>query len=263
MWLPNIRSNFVPDPGYMVFDIDLDRADAQVVAWDAGAENLKRAFRQGIDLHLLNANLVFNLGWSEEQLIEGTESHRRIKAENKKVRDKVKAAGHATNYLVQPKTLAQTLGSSMQEAENFQEAYFKANPEILEWHNEIDFNLQSTMTITNVFGYSITYFDRPKNVLTDAVAWIPQSTVGIVTNHMWDNLVTNLADWDVQVWFQVHDSLVGQFPIAYYPRILPYIHEQTLVTMPYEDPRQIPTGIKVSRRSWGEAKDVDWNEEAA
>jgi hypothetical protein len=31
--LPNIRAMFCPDPGFVVFDMDFDRADIHVVAW--------------------------------------------------------------------------------------------------------------------------------------------------------------------------------------------------------------------------------------
>lgn len=261
MYLPNIRSNFIPDPGFMVFDIDLDRADAQVVAWDSGCENLKRAFRKGVDTHLLNAKLVYGLDFTEDDIIEGTETHKEIKKAYSGYRDTSKAGGHATNYLASPHTLAGTLGISEKEATGFQEAYFDANPEILNWHNEIEHNIQTTRTIKNAFGFHITYFDRPSSIITEAVAWIPQSTVGIITNKMWDNLETNLSYQGVQVFFQVHDSLVGQFPKRLYPEILPEIHKQSLIEMPYDDPRAIPTGIKVSEKSWGEAVDVAWGDE--
>src|SRR6185437_5925094 len=52
---PNIRSMFIPDPGYIWFDGDLDRADLQVVAWEADDEMLKSALRMGADIHLMNA----------------------------------------------------------------------------------------------------------------------------------------------------------------------------------------------------------------
>lgn len=60
--LPNIRKIFIPDPGYVVFDCDLAGADAQVVAWEADDEDLKRAFRAKLDVHAHNATAM----WGDE-----------------------------------------------------------------------------------------------------------------------------------------------------------------------------------------------------
>ena len=56
--LPNVRSLFGPDPGNTFFDMDLDRADLQVVVWEADDAMLKAALRQGVDIHLLNAFVI-------------------------------------------------------------------------------------------------------------------------------------------------------------------------------------------------------------
>ena len=39
--LPQIRKFFVPDPGKILFDVDLAGADAQIVAWEANDEPLR------------------------------------------------------------------------------------------------------------------------------------------------------------------------------------------------------------------------------
>ena len=57
---PNIRSMFIPDPGYTFFDGDLDRADLQVVVWEADDPMLKAALRMGVDIHLMNAYVLQN-----------------------------------------------------------------------------------------------------------------------------------------------------------------------------------------------------------
>ena len=58
--LPNIRKMFVPDKGHTIVDADLSGADAQVVAWEAGDEDLKAAFRSGIKIHVHNARTMFD-----------------------------------------------------------------------------------------------------------------------------------------------------------------------------------------------------------
>ncbi len=62
--LPNVRKFFVPDPGMIMFDVDLAGADAQIVAWEANDEPLKQAFRDyqagiGPKVHCVNALAIF------------------------------------------------------------------------------------------------------------------------------------------------------------------------------------------------------------
>lgn len=53
--LPNVRKLIIPDPGYAIYEADLAGADAQVVAWEAEDDDLKSAFRAGLDVHSKNA----------------------------------------------------------------------------------------------------------------------------------------------------------------------------------------------------------------
>ena len=69
--LPNIRKFFIPDPGMIIAECDLSGADAQVVAWEAGDEELKTAFRQGLKIHIKNCRDMFPdkvRGWSDEAI---------------------------------------------------------------------------------------------------------------------------------------------------------------------------------------------------
>lgn len=55
---PNIRRLFPPDPGYLICDADLDRADLQVVVWESSDDELKAMLRAGVDLHFENAKTL-------------------------------------------------------------------------------------------------------------------------------------------------------------------------------------------------------------
>lgn len=56
--LPNIRKIFVPDHGFEFFDMDLDRADLQVVVWEADDLEMKQILREGVDMHMENAKVL-------------------------------------------------------------------------------------------------------------------------------------------------------------------------------------------------------------
>lgn len=55
---PDVRKMFVPDMDCFIMDWDLDRADLQVVVWEAGDDGLKQALRENVDLHTENAKVL-------------------------------------------------------------------------------------------------------------------------------------------------------------------------------------------------------------
>lgn len=251
--MPPIRKLIVPDPHHIIFDVDMSGADAQVVAWEANDNDLKEAFRAGKKIHVKN----FEDFWEKPFLPEY-----KYKVQPGRIYppyDEMKRAVHATNYIASPRTVAVTLQWKISEAENFQQRWFRLHPGIREWHRRIEKDLQLTRTVTNQFGYRRVYFERPTEVLSEAVAWIPQSTVGLLAARAGVNLYKNVP-W-VQVLMQVHDSLVFQIPNHRYNHSsLKTIYDHIHTPVPYPDPLLIPWGIAVSNTSWGDCSQIKWEE---
>jgi len=250
--LPNIRSLFIPDPGYTMFDSDLDRADLQVVAWEAGDQVLKDALKTGVDMHILNAYAITgqeppDLSW----LVESHAEYPRIRSLMEKGRKLAKAWCHGTNYGGSPRTMAVAAGITVRESEQAQKRYFGLYPGILEWHKRTEHQLHSKRFVFNQFGYRRYYFDRIDKLLPEALAWIPQSTVANYIDKVWLNIYENIPE--VQILLQVHDSLVGQYPTHKETHCKQRILEEAKkVVIPYPDPLIIPLGIKTSTKSWGD-----------
>lgn len=221
--LPNIRKLFVPDPGFTFFDMDLDRADAQVVAWEADDAELKAIMREGADLHEENAKAL-GIG-----------------------RQLAKSWVHGTNYGGGPRTMAVTCGLTVHKAEQMQARWFQAHPGIKRWHERTQAQVNAKGFVSNIFGYRWYLFDRLN--LPDALAWQPQSVVGRVINTAWQRIHAEAPE--IQVLLQVHDSLAGQFPTHLKSQTLIALHKLAQVTIPYPDPLVIPVGIKTSEVSWG------------
>lgn len=247
--LPNVRRFFVPDPGMIMFDVDLAGADAQIVAWEANDEPLKQAFRDyqagiGPKVHCVNALAIFG------EKLAGPNG------KNEPFYTRAKMGVHLTNYGGKPRTCASALSISIHEAEAFQRNWFRIHPGIAEWHNTVQNSLSRTRSVRNPFGFVRTYFERPEGLLPEALAWVPQSTVAIVIDTAYNRITQTLPD--VQILLQVHDSLVGQCPISLWPTLKPKIRECLEVVIPYDDPLVIPTGLKTSTISWGDCHDEAW-----
>lgn len=234
--LPNLRRLFVPDYGFGMADVDLDRADAQVVAWEAEDDELKQIFREGLDLHHENAKSIWG-------------SH--IKADSPE-RQLAKVFCHAVNYGAHPKTLSKALGITYHLADQTRKRWFAAHPNIPEWHRRIEAQLQETRQVQNQFGFRRLYFDRLENCLGQALAWIPQSTVAIVINKALVAIDIHIPT--VQILLQVHDSLTFQYPSHRKESTLTTVRPHMLITVPYPDPLVIPIGFKTSDISWGDCK---------
>jgi len=233
---PNIRSMFVPDPGYEFFDIDLDSADLRIVAWESDCKWLKDCFRAGLKPYVELAKEYY---------------HDPAITKHHKSYPSFKSLCHGTNYLGEASGVAPRVGLLVHEVTRIQKWYFNRCPEIKAWQDHIINQVNTRRNISNAWGYRLNILDRvEQSTYRECVAWIPQSTVGILINHGYVNIDRNLPA--VQVLLQVHDSLAGQFPIASAVNYKEEIVKQCSVPVPYSDPLIIPVGIKTSRKSWGE-----------
>lgn len=223
---------FIPDPGYVIADVDLDRADLQVVVWEADDDEMKAMLREGADIHQANAEAL------------GVP------------RQLAKSWVHGTNYGGSPRTMAITCGITVHQSEVMQRRWFAAHPGIKQWHRRVEHDLMMKREIRNAFGFRRFYFDRIEGILPQALAWIPQSTVANVINMGWLRVYKTLPE--VQVLLQVHDSLVLQWPWKVDKILRPKVRDALLVEIPYPDPLTIPVGLKISSKSWGDCAEKVW-----
>lgn len=250
--LPNIRKLFIPDPGMTFFDLDLDRADLQVVVWEANDELLKNALKEGIDLHLLNAGAIFGINALSFDNLRDPDFVRDAKHRFARQRQFTKTWVHGTDYGGGPRTMAATVGITIAEAERYRARWFFEHPGIKKWHDRTEAGLRSTRSVSNRFGYRRHYFDRVEGLLPEALAWVPQSTVALVINRAWQRIFEEFVE--AQVLLQVHDSLAGQYPTTLGDWAKRRLVELSQIIIPYDDPLVIPVSIKTSLRSWGDCK---------
>lgn len=252
--LPNVRKLFITDPGHIMYEADLKGADAQVVAWEAEDDDLKTAFRSGIDVHAKNAEDMWGTEFTKLQ------GHARDAK-----RQALKATVHGCNYGCSPRTTAIQRGWLVHEAERFHNRWFDLHPGIKTWHERIKNCLAKDRTIRNAFGFRRVFFDRIDSCFTEALAWIPQSTVALNTYHGALQLEARFWPHHLKEDFyptspeglilQTHDSINFQFPLSTVPQTSE-IHLALRVETPYPDPLYIPWDLKRSTKSWGEMEKV-------
>jgi uracil-DNA glycosylase family 4 len=230
-FIPNLRRTFVPDPGYVLGDFDLESADAQIVAMEAGSTRLLELFRDpNSNLHDQNADR-----WNVPRPI-------------------AKGCVHAIDYAATAYALSQNFGLTKAKAQEIIDDWFAQFPEIKEWQDRVLEQIQTQRFVENAFGYRRYYFGRIDNILKEALAWIPQSSVAIVTNLGIRNVYRELHP-RVQFLLQVHDSAVYQWQEEITEEVYPQIKELMRIPIPYPDPLIIGVGGDLSKNSWGQVGD--------
>jgi DNA polymerase-1 len=84
------RSCFISPEGKSFIVADYAGQELRILAYVTQDPTLLDAFRKGLDLHLVTANLLFDLGLTEEQLTRGTEAYKKAEVEHKVWRHKGK-----------------------------------------------------------------------------------------------------------------------------------------------------------------------------
>lgn len=253
--LPNVRKMFRTDPGFVQYEADLKGADAWVVIYEAEDDELKRVMKTGIDLHAHNAEAM----WGAEFTRLPAGSHARdIK------RQECKHTIHGIHYGCTPRTTAIQRGWLVAEADRFHSRWLSLHPGVRRYHDRIRTALATSRTIHNRFGFRRIFYDRIDACFTEALAWIPQSTVALNTyygalqleNRYWPHQLapgwSPNGDRDKEgILLQTHDSVNFQFVNEFVPGD-PEIRKSLEKVIPYDDPLVIPWELKKSERSWGE-----------
>lgn len=246
--LPNVRKLFIPDKGYVIFDADLKGADAQVFARETGDEQLLKDFREDRDIHSDNAEFMFGSKFDRTKLHLHEHYH---------MRQRCKHSVHATHNVGSERALMlhPSIAFSRAEAIRFQKNWFSKHPRIPEYFESTQRQLEKTRSVSNRFGYRIIYFDRIEQLLPQAIPWINQSTVAIVTFKGALKIRKELP-W-VEMLLQVHDSLVFQVPIHLADKT-ELIRKTLEIPIPYpNDEFIIPWGLARSEKSWGDCEKVE------
>lgn len=259
--LPNLRSTIVPPEGFVYWNCDLERADVQVVAWEADDAPLKKMLRERADIHLVNAVELFDLpGVCYDECFESHSRYQEHKEKYEQKRHFGKTFCHLTNYGGTARTAAVKCHSTVKEAEKRQKRWFEIHPGILKWHQRTQAQLYANRTIRNKYGYRRVYFGRVEEAFNEALAWVPQSTVSLYISDVqmsMDGIMQGWSyDWGIEL--QGHDAVSGVLNPVHAHWMLPLMRDAAAsCVVPYDDPLIIPLELSMGP-SWGEVKKCEW-----
>lgn len=271
----DIRSMFVPDPGYIFIEPDLSQAEARVVAILAKDERLLKLFKYGVDIHRVTAGWIWDRVPNEllQLFFDSTESNsesfaRQINATLKPViteeeRQIGKKFRHAGHYDMQKRTAGENAGVSEWRAGQILERFHSTNPNIKGvFHKEIIKALQdNNRWLITPQGRKRQFLNRwGEELFREAYAEIPQATV---TDHLKGAaiIIERRAPW-LMIFQESHDSFLGQIPIGKEDCSYRIIQEELEVPIDFSRcslPRGeliIPCEIKIGKKNWEEMERV-------
>lgn len=240
---PSIRSMFMPDSGFKFVNADLSQAEARVVAYLAGEERLQYLFEQGGDVHTRNACNIY--GVTQDRV---TKSQRQV----------AKSLVHGANYGIGHVKFAKLTGQSESRSRELLNQYHSLYPCLQLWQQQVRSQVGKTRILTTPFGRKRMFFGRwGEDLVREAIAYVPQSTVGDLLNlgiiRCWNALP---PEWEILA--QNHDSVLAQVPID-----TPDMHIWKFFKHYFEIPIEInrrwckvPIDIHVGK-SWGELEVLD------
>ncbi len=138
-----IRKAFIAqDKNYLILSADYSQIELRILAHFSKDSALIDAFRNGLDIHIHTASLVF--GVEEKDVTD-------------KMRSLAKTANFGIIYGMSSYGLAKELGIEAGEAKEFIEAYFKRYPKVKEYIN-------TQVEFASSHGYVCTLFNRKRYI---------------------------------------------------------------------------------------------------
>ena len=133
----DIRKAFVSQKDHLLISADYNQIEMRILADLADVKELKRAFKNNIDIHSLTASQIFNID---------------IKKVNQDQRRKAKAINFGIIYGISQYGLAKQINVSNFEAEEFLNAYFAKFPEIKVYMDQTIKFCRKSGYVNNIFG---------------------------------------------------------------------------------------------------------------
>lgn len=235
----SFKKFLVPDPGYLMIEMDKRQAEWVVVAYVSGDVNMIAVLEEGGDPHLHTGHLITG---ADKDLIKRENKavgHATDPTEIERLRRELcpeifraglpylprifsirqggKKSNHALNYDESPRMFALHNEMPEKDAKLIHKLYHQAYPGIAKWHSFTQTELRNDRTLTNCFGRKCRFLEKwGHDLFKQAYAFKPQSTVADVVN---DALVKAYNDGDprmlnVELLAQVHDSILWQIPLT-------------------------------------------------
>jgi DNA polymerase I len=212
-----IRRAFIAAPGHKLVSADYSQIELRLLAEIAGIEQLRKAFREGLDIHAMTASEMFGVP---------------VKDMPGEIRRRAKAINFGIIYGISAFGLANQLGIGREEAGAYIRKYFERFPGIRDYMEETKAFAKKHGHVLTLFGRKCHYPDigasnpsiRAFNERAAVNATLQGSAADIIRRamiRMDDALAAKKLS--AQMLLQVHDELVFEVPDGEVEKTLPVV----------------------------------------
>jgi DNA polymerase I len=212
-----IRRAFIADKGFKLVSADYSQIELRLLAEIAGIEQLRKAFRDGLDIHAMTASEMFGVP---------------VKDMPGEVRRRAKAINFGIIYGISAFGLANQLGIAREEAGAYIRKYFERFPGIRDYMEETKAFAKKHGYVETLFGRKCHYPDiaasnasiRSFNERAAINARLQGTAADIIRRAM-IRMEDALAKQRLaaQMLLQVHDELVFEVPDNEVEKTLPVV----------------------------------------
>lgn len=206
------RSCFIAPEGKTLLVADFSGQELRVLYKVTQDQVLKEAFDKGFDLHLSTANLLFELGLTEEECIDKTEAHGAAAKRYKTERHKAK------NGLVFPVVYGSTaigisknIGVSVAEAQALLDKFLDSYPGIRDGIALCEDQIKLYKYVTSSSGRRRRFEGFSNGALRQAfnfkVQGLSSDMLRLAMVNI-RNLILEHPEWDAKIVLTVHDEVV-------------------------------------------------------
>jgi DNA polymerase I len=212
-----IRRAFIAVDGHKLVSADYSQIELRLLAEIAGIEALKKAFREGLDIHAMTASEMFGVP---------------VKGMPGEIRRRAKAINFGIIYGISAFGLANQLGIEREEAGAYIRKYFERFPGIRDYMEESKAFAKQNGYVLTLFGRKCHYPEiahsnasiRAFNERAAINARLQGTAADIIRRAMVRmELALEKAKLSARMLLQVHDELVFEVPDAEVERTLPVV----------------------------------------
>lgn len=232
-----IRNMVIPSKGNKLLLSDLSQVELRVLAMLSKDITMIDAFESGYDFHSMTACKMFGIP---------IEHFDKSIADHDKKRTAAKSINFGIVYQQGPKALADSLNISFQEAQDFQNLFFRTYPNVRKWINYIKSFALKNGYVETLYGrrrYLPLVYSSVEGIreaaLRQCVNTPVQGTASDITAYgiiRMDNFLLN-SDYKSMIIGTIHDSIMCEVPedeISIISEKLVYFHSKNIpkITIP-------------------------------
>lgn len=255
----NIRDCFIAPAGKVIATADYSQQELKIAAELCKDPAWLEVLDKDGDMHLINANNVFNLGIDKEKLFTSHPEYEDIKSKYKKDRDKGKVFSFGLLYGMGKHKLSKDFNVSLEEADGMLENYFKGFPELKKAIDNTHKQATEELRVTTMFGRCRHFQRNQWNKLDDKALrqsfnFLIQSAgadiIRLASINVY-NLSLEYPEWNLKLIGTIHDELIMEIDEKYLDVSLPKINEAFVSVKELVSPLKCGIGYGAS---YGDAK---------